>query len=120
MVPVGTMTPQYKDGTCVYRVQFGNVSSTGYAKVRFYQGSCGGTTIEVAALRTGLVLTWEAAKGQEITVASDSCGSSYEEQATSNAEPAYGVGARITFGETGHVVVFMDGNGKTPPVVRTC
>ena len=66
------------------------------------------------------MLTWEAAKGQEVTGATDSCGSAFEEKATSNPEPAYGVGARITFGETRHVVVFMDGNGATPPVVRTC
>jgi hypothetical protein len=119
-VPVGTMTPQFQDGTCVYRVQFGNVSSTGYGKLRFYNGACGGTTVQVAALRTGLVLTYEAAKGQETSVVSDTCGSAYEEQATSNPDPAYGVGVRITFGETGHVIVFMDGHGQTPPVVRTC
>ena len=120
MVPANAMTPQYQDGTCVYRVQFGNFGSAAYGKLRFYSGPCGGTTVQVAALRTGLVLTWEAAKGQEVSVTSDSCGSAYEEQATSNPEPAYGVGVRITFGETGHVVVFMDGNGQTPPVVRVC
>ena len=120
MVPVNQMTPEYQDGTCVYRVMFGNFGSAAYAKAHYYAGACGGTTIEVAALRDGFNLTWEAAKGQEFNIISDSCGSAYEEQATSNPTPAYGVGARLTFGETGHVVVFMDGNGPTPPVVKTC
>jgi eukaryotic-like serine/threonine-protein kinase len=119
-VPVNQMTPEYQDGTCVYRVMFGNFGSAAYAKAHYYAGACGGTTIEVAALRDGFNLTWEAAKGQELGVTSDSCGSAYEEQATSNPTPAYGVGARITFGETGHVVVFMDGTGPTPPIVKTC
>src|SRR5262245_10613651 len=119
-VPVNQMTSEFQDGTCVYRVMFGNFGSAAYAKAHYYAGACGGTTIEVAALRDGFTLTWEAAKGQEFNIISDSCGSAYEEQATSNPTPAYGVGARITFGETGHVVVFMDGNGPTPPVVKTC
>jgi eukaryotic-like serine/threonine-protein kinase len=120
MVPANTITPEFKDGTCVYRVLFGNFGSAAFAQVHFYSGNCGGSAIEVAALRTGLVLTWEAANGQEVSGATDSCGSSYVEQATSKPDPAYGVGARITFGETHHVLVFMDGSGKTPPVVRTC
>src|SRR5262249_48390415 len=85
-VPANAMTPQFKDGTCVYRVQFGDVGSAAYGKLRFYSGACGGTTVEVAALRAGLVLTWEAAKGQEISITSDSCGSAYEEQATADPD----------------------------------
>ena len=119
-VPVNQMSPEFQDGTCVYRVMFGNFGSAAYAKAHYYAGACGGSTIEVAALRNGFTLTWEAAKGQEFTVATDSCGTAYDEQATSEATPAYGVGARIAFGETGHVVVFMDGHGPTPPVVKTC
>jgi serine/threonine-protein kinase len=118
--PVNQMSPEFQDGTCVYRVMYGNNGSTGYAKARYYAGACGGTTIQVAALRTGLVLTWEAAKGQEFSVVTDNCGTAHDEQATSESTPAYGVGVRITFGETGHVVVFLDGSGPTPPVVRTC
>jgi hypothetical protein len=49
MVPVNQMTPEYQDGTCVYRVMFGNFGSAGYAKAHYYAGACGGTTIEVAS-----------------------------------------------------------------------
>src|SRR5262249_58591663 len=54
--------------------------------------TCALPIFEVAALRDGFNLTWEAAKGQEFTIVTDSCGSAYEEQATSNPTAAYGVG----------------------------
>jgi hypothetical protein len=114
-----TLSPQLRDGACTYLVFFGNYSSFAYAKIRFYNGDCGQTTLVVTAAR-GAVITQEAARGQEPSTGTDSCGEYYELQATSNSEPAVAIGMRIQFGVTGDVVTFAYDHGDEPVAVGPC
>lgn len=123
-VPAGAPSPQYVHGTCIYRIWYGNYGSIAFAKFRAYSGDCGGVTVSAyvhygdpwGPVNWGLPGTW--------TVGSDSCGSYYERQATSDPKrPAYGVGMGFEFpGTNGDDLLFRPdwGTDGTPPIHRRC
>jgi serine/threonine protein kinase len=115
--PAGVLSSQLKDGTCVYRIWFGNVGNMPFAKIRVYAGDCGGASITVAAQRGSTITyygetTW--------TGGSDSCGSYFEGQATGQGTPAIGVGQTLYFPATGQAYAFMHDRGEPITPYRYC
>jgi len=115
------LSAQLKDGTCVYRVIYGNYGSAAVAYVQFYGGACGATTVAVAAQR-GNVRSYENTNAAtNLTGGSDSCGSYLARQALSRTDqPAFAVGVRVRFAETGNTYTFLSDQGGSPPVYRSC
>jgi hypothetical protein len=116
-----TLSPQLKDGTCVYRVTYGNFGSAAVAYVQFYGGACGTTTVAVAAQR-GNARSYENTNApNNLTGGSDSCGTYLARQALSRTDqPAYAVGVRVRFAQTGNSYTFVYDQGGSPPPYRTC
>ena len=76
----GSLSPQYRVGSCVYRVWYGNLGSTPFAKVRLYSGDCDPVVLSLDIRSTpggpdggyhGLD-SWSSG--------TDSCGSYFEKQ----------------------------------------
>jgi serine/threonine-protein kinase len=116
--PAGLITPQLIDGSCVFTVFYGNLSSVAFAKVRFYSGDCGGTTLAVLGRGDdGVTRSWGdtwASSGE------DECGQYIETQADSGAVKSTAVGQTVRFRETGVTYTFTAGEGMSPAVHRTC
>ncbi|MDT3446740.1 MULTISPECIES: serine/threonine-protein kinase [unclassified Pseudofrankia] len=116
--PAGLITPQLIDGNCVFTVFYGNLSSVAFAKVRFYSGDCGGTTLAVLGRGDdGVTRSWGdtwASSGE------DECGRYLETQADSGAVKSTAVGQTVRFRETGVTYTFTAGEGMSPAVYRTC
>lgn len=115
-VPAGSLSPQMINGTCVFRIWFGNFGDTPFAKVRVYSGACGGMGITVISQRGDDTLhTSDTGWGG----GTDECGSYYEGQATGRG-PAIAVGQRVNFAETGQVLTFLHDSGRTARIYARC
>jgi len=116
--PPNTLSPQFRDGTCIYRIWYGNYGGTPFAKVRLYGGDCGELTVRVAGQRGDLVDWYTAPRGY--SGGQDSCGSYFEKQATANGAPAFAVGMQAYFPATGHDYVFWHDSGRQTTPYRYC
>jgi len=113
-------SPEFKEGSCVYRIWYANYGSTAFGKLRLYSGgNCLSASVQVAAAR-GTTITYESVGTPFISQNTDSCGSYFEIQATADATPAYAVGMSIRFAATGRTIVFAFDRGAAPTVVKNC
>lgn len=85
----GVLSPQFKSGTCIYRIFYGNYGPVPFAEVRFYAGDCVPVSLlGIAAIGTGQYLYDRFTDGAN----SDSCGPYFYRQVTFPGPPAYGIG----------------------------
>jgi eukaryotic-like serine/threonine-protein kinase len=113
-------SPEFKEGSCVYRIWYANYGSTAFGKLRIYSGgNCLSASVQVAAAR-GTTISYESVGTPFISQNTDSCGSYFEIQATADATPAYAVGMSIRFAATGRTIVFAYDRGAAPTVVKNC
>ncbi len=109
----GVLSPQFKSGTCIYRIFYGNYGSTPFASARFYSGDCG--PVNVLGLAAGNNFT---SYYDHITNGSgqDSCGSYFSQQATFVGPPAYGIGMVLGLRNNSVVHAFtFDGPDRVTP-----
>jgi serine/threonine-protein kinase len=115
--PAGVLSPQLIEGNCVYRVFYGNIGATPFAKVRFYSGDCGGVDLTVTARREGATSYYGYTNGSTGT---DSCGAYIESQADSGGVAATAVGETLHFPATGRGYAFVSGAGPPVSPYRNC
>jgi hypothetical protein len=77
------LSPQYLDGTCVYRAWYGNYGSTPFVKLRFYSGNCASVALSLLISRGAGVSTYDGLRST--SGGTDSCGSYIELQETGPA-----------------------------------
>ncbi len=117
-VAAGQLGPLGVDGDCVFRVWYGNYGSVAFAKIRLFAGNCGSPSTAVAAQR-GDVMTYQSDE-PGVSGGSDGCGSYFEIQVIAGGDPAFGVGMRITFPQTGNTYIYHHVDGGAQPVYRSC
>ncbi|MFC9970246.1 hypothetical protein ACFVH6_05015 [Spirillospora sp. NPDC127200] len=117
--PENRLSPQFKKGTCVYRIRYGNYGDTGYAQVRFYSGNCGDRSfVMVCGSTPGAA--YECRTEHRITTGgSDTCGSYFEKQATLPARSnARTMG--VNFPEVNDTNWFQADSGQATTAYRNC
>jgi eukaryotic-like serine/threonine-protein kinase len=114
------LSPEFKDGSCVYRIWYSNIGSTPFGKLRIYSlDNCLSASVLVAAQR-GTTVSYESVGGPGVSQNTDSCGKYFEIQATASSTPAFAVGMSIRFAVTGHTTVFSVDHGIAPTVMKSC
>jgi Protein kinase domain len=113
------LTPQLREGSCVFRVWFGEVGSAPVGRLRLYSSECSGAAVQVASADPSGTITFERLGGGDVRSSQDACGRYVEVEATGH-QPADGVGLLVHFPETGDTLVFLVGHGTPPVPVRSC
>ncbi|MBL7495154.1 serine/threonine protein kinase [Frankia sp. CNm7] len=116
--PAGLLTPQLLDGNCVFTIFYGQFGDAAFAKVRFYSGDCGGTTLILLGRGDdGVIRKWGTTGS---SAGEDECGRYLEIQADSGTVKSTAVGQTVLFRETGTTYTFTAGEGAPPAVHRPC
>jgi serine/threonine-protein kinase len=113
------LTPPLREGSCVFRIWFGDIGSSPVGQLRLYSGQCSGAAVQVASADPSGTVTFEQLGAPDVRTSRDACGHYVQVEATGH-EPADGVGLLVRFPATGHTLVFLDDHGTPPVPVGSC